>query len=99
MAGKMVICIIHPNDTQGVVQALNQEGFRVTQMSTTGGFLRQGNVTLMIGVEESQVDPVMNIVRNNTHPHASKGWWRRPGKHQTSAATVFVMDMEQARLA
>jgi len=98
MAGKMVISIVHPEDTQDVVKALNAEGFRVTQASTTGGFLRQGNVTLLTGVEENQVDQVMDIVKGNTKSRSRKGWWLRPGKHRTSAATVFVVDMERAKI-
>jgi uncharacterized protein YaaQ len=98
MSGKMVMCIVHPEDTQDLIKALNAQGFRVTLSSTTGGFLRQGNSTLMIGVNEERVDQVMDIIRENTHPRARKGWWARPGKHEQGAATVFVMDMEQATL-
>lgn len=98
MAGKMVMCIVHPEDTQDLIKALNAQGFRVTLSSTTGGFLRQGNSTLMIGVNEERVDQVMDIIRENTHPRARRGWWARPGKHEQGAATVFVMEMEQAKL-
>lgn len=98
MVGKMVIGIVHPEDAPGLIQALNASGFRVTQMSTTGGFLRQGNATLMIGVEEGQVDQVMEIIRGNTKARARKGWRLRPGRHQAGAATVFVLDMERAAL-
>jgi uncharacterized protein YaaQ len=92
------MCIVHPEDTQELIKVLNAQGFRVTLSSTTGGFLRQGNSTLMIGVNEERVDQVMDIIRENTHPRARKGWWARPGKHEQGAATVFVMDMEQAKL-
>ena len=95
----MVLCIIHPDDAQGLVEALNRASFRVTRMSTTGGFLRQGNASLMIGVDEAQVDQVLEIVRANTRPRSRKGWWGRPGKHIMGAATTFVLDMEQTRLA
>lgn len=98
MTGKMVISIVHPEDTQTVVKALNEAGLRVTQASTAGGFLRQGNVTLLTGVEEDQVDQVMEIVKANTKARSRKGWWLRPGKHKTSAATVFVVDMERAKI-
>ena len=98
MAGKMVMCIVHPEDAKELIKVLNTAGFRVTQASTTGGFLRQGKATLMIGVDETHVDQVMDIIRENTHPRARKGWWARPGKHQEGAATVFVMEMEQAEL-
>ena len=70
----------------------------MTRLSTTGGFLRQGNVSLMVGVDETQVEDVLTIIRENTHKRSRGGWWARPGKHQESAATVFVLDMEQVRL-
>lgn len=92
------MCITHPEDVQDLVKVLNAAGFGVTQASTTGGFLRQGMATLMIGVDESRVDDVMTIIRENTHARSRKGWWARPGRHEIGAATVFVLDMEQANL-
>ncbi len=98
MSGKMIISIVHLEDAQGVVKALNGAGFGVTQVSTSGGFLRHGNATLMVGVEEEQVDQVMEIIKANTRPHSQRGWWRRPGRHQMAAANVFVVEMERARI-
>ena len=98
MAGKMVMCIIHREDMEELTRILNQDGYRVTRMTTTGGFLRQGNVSLMIGVDETQVEDVLTLIRENTHRRSRRGWWARPGKHQEGAATVFVLDMEQVRL-
>ncbi len=97
MAGKMVMGIVHPEDAQNLTKTLNQAGFRVTQSATQGGFLRRGNVTLMIGVAEKDVDQVMDLIRENTHRRARKGWWLRPGKFQ-EGAVAFVVDMEQAVL-
>jgi len=98
MAGKMVMCIVHREDAEELTRALNVDGYRVTRATTTGGFLRQGNVSLMIGVDETQVDDVLTVIRENTHPRSRRGWWARPGQHEESAATVFVVDMEQVRL-
>jgi uncharacterized protein YaaQ len=97
MAGKMVMGIIHPEDAQELTKQLNRCGFRVTQAATRGGFLRQGNVTLMIGVDENDVDQVMKLIREHTHTRSRKGWWLRPGKIQ-EGAVAFVVDMEQAQL-
>jgi uncharacterized protein YaaQ len=89
--------IVHPEDAQDLTKQLNAAGFRVTQAATQGGFLRRGNVTLMIGVQEIDVDRVMEIIRANTHPRSRRGWWLRPGAHE-EGAIAFVVDMEQARL-
>ena len=98
MAGKMVMCIVHREDVEELTRALNVDGFRVTRATTTGGFLRQGNVSLMIGVQEEHVEDVLSIIRENTHRRSRKGWWARPGSHEEGAATVFVLDMEQVRI-
>jgi uncharacterized protein YaaQ len=103
MPGKMVMCIVHLEDVDALTHALNphalnRDGFRVTRMSTTGGFLRQGNASLMIGVDADKVDDVLKLIRENSHPRSRKGWWARPGEHEEGAATVFVLDMEQTRL-
>jgi uncharacterized protein YaaQ len=98
MAGKMVMCVVHREDVEELTRALNQEGFRITRATTTGGFLRQGNVSLMIGVDETQVDQALTVIRENTHARSRRGWWARPGKHEEGAATVFVLDMERVRI-
>jgi uncharacterized protein YaaQ len=96
MAGKMIMSIVHPEDAQGVTKALNDAGFRVTQAATRGGFLRRGNVTLMIGVNEERVDKAMEIIRGNTQRRARKGWWLRP-RDIEEGAVAFVMDMEKLK--
>ena len=98
MSDKMIMCIVHAQDADDLVQALNEAGLRVTRLSTTGGFWRQGNATLLIGIRGEQVDQATEIIRANTHPHSRKGWWARPGQEEMAAATVFVLDMEQANL-
>ena len=95
MAGKMIMCIVHHEDSESLTRVLNQSGYRVTRSASTGGFLRQGKVSLMIGVDETHVDDVLDLIRDNTHKRSRGGWWARPGKHEESAATVFVLDMEQ----
>ena len=98
MAGKMVMSIVHPEDAGEVTKKLNDAGYRVTQAATRGGFLRRGNVTLMIGVDEGDVDRVMEIIGENTRQRARKGWWLRPGKYE-EGAVAFVVGMEQAKLS
>ena len=55
-------------------------------------------MTLMIGVDEQDVDKVMELLSEYTHPRARGGWWLRPGKHR-EGAVAFVVGMEQAQLA
>ena len=59
---KMIIAILNADDASTVVQNLMKNGFSVTKLSTTGGFLRAGNVTVLIGVDNSKVQEVIDII-------------------------------------
>lgn len=62
---KMITAIVHRNDVAGVSRCLSKEGFGFTKMSTSGGFLRNSNVTLIIGVEDEKVDLALDLIRKN----------------------------------
>jgi uncharacterized protein YaaQ len=79
---KLVITIIRDIDAGTVVEELVSQGYRVTRVASTGGFLRRGNVTLLIGVEEQHVQSVIDILDEKCKPPD-------PGQCR---ATVFVVD-------
>jgi uncharacterized protein YaaQ len=62
---KLVIAIIHKEDAGPLVDALLEREFRATRLHSSGGFLRQSNASLLIGVEDDQVDAVIEIIRDN----------------------------------
>lgn len=80
---KLMIIIIRDVDVDNVVQELIEKDFRTTRVSSTGGFLRHGNVTLMIGVEQEKVEDVIDILRKACCPPEDS-------QHR---ATIFVLDM------
>lgn len=80
---KLMIVIVRDTDDENVIQVLVKHEFRVTRMASTGGFLRRGNVTLLIGVESEKVDAVIELLREACQP-------ADPSQHR---ATVFVVDM------
>ena len=59
---KLVVAIINNDDVNAVMSNLTEEGYSATKLNTSGGFLRSGNVTLLIGVEAKKVDDVINII-------------------------------------
>ena len=59
---KLVLAIVQDDDALDLIEELNDKGFRVTKLATTGGFLKSGNTTLMIGVEIDKVDVVINVI-------------------------------------
>ena len=79
---KLILAIVRSVDSGPVVDALVTKSYRVTRVASTGGFLRRGNVTLLIGVEDEHVGPVIDILRETCSPPD-------PGQ---SRATIFVVD-------
>ena len=62
---KLIIAIISNDDSYDVLSELTKAGFDATKLSTTGGFLSAGNVTLLIGVEDSRVDYTVEHYQQN----------------------------------
>ncbi len=82
---KMMIAILKDADADQVIQALTAAEFRVTRVASTGGFLRSGVVTLLIGVEDERVETAIQVIR------AQVG---RPDV-QESRATLFVVPVQR----
>ena len=61
---KLVISIVQDDDALDLVDALNEKGYSVTKLATTGGFLKSGNTTLMIGVEKEVVKDVVKVIED-----------------------------------
>lgn len=104
---KLVISIVQDDDASNVVAKLTKEGFRVTKLATTGGFLRAGNTTLLVGVDEEKVDKVISIIKNlcesrkqvitSTSPVAGTTGVYVPYPIEVSVggATIFVVDVDR----
>ena len=63
---KLIITIIPGHKSDDISLALTQEKFRVTQIASTGGFLRKGNATLLVGVEDEELDRAVEIIKSQT---------------------------------
>lgn len=101
---KLVLAIVSNDDSSGVSSALNKENFQVTRLSTTGGFLRAGNTTLIIGVDDDSVDRCIEVIdrecqkRTEVVPSTASYDIGRyasfPVEVEVGGATVFVLDVE-----
>ncbi|MGI8478095.1 MAG: cyclic-di-AMP receptor [Thermomicrobiales bacterium] len=91
---KLIIAVVQNEDADGVVDALLEGDFRATRLASTGGFLRRGNTTLMIGADEDQVDHVLGLIRQHAR---SAGAPADAAATATApaAATVFVLNLEE----
>ena len=104
---KLVLAIVQDDDALDLIEELNDKGFRVTKLATTGGFLKSGNTTLMIGVEIDKVDIVINIIEEvckrrkqvvSTQPGLSGEsvmYMPFPLEVEVGGATVFVIDVDK----
>ena len=82
---KMIILIAKDNDADAITQTLTTAEYRVTRVASTGGFLRSGVVTLLLGVEDDRVDSAIGLVRTKLGSTAS-------GEKRV---TLFVVPVER----
>jgi uncharacterized protein YaaQ len=82
---KMIILILKDSDADNVTQALTSADYRVTRVASTGGFLRSGVVTLLLGVDDDRVDSAIGLVREKLSKAASN----------EKRATLFVVPVEK----
>ena len=104
---KLVMGIVNSDDAGRLTASLTKAGYRATTISTTGGFLRQGNTTIFVGTEDERVADVLQLIRDNCHtrvqfvnplpPVMEPGemYMPTPVEVQVGGATVFVLDVAQ----
>ena len=80
---KLMIVIVRDSSGDTVIQTLVSKGYRVTRIASTGGFLRKGNNTLLLGVQAEQVDDVIALLRQTCLPQ----------EQEEHKATIFIVDM------
>lgn len=104
---KLIITIVQDDDALDLVDSLTEQGYSVTKLATTGGFLKAGNTTLLIGVEKEKVDLVIDVIKNTCETR--KGivstptpvseptgvYIPYPMEVQVGGATIFVVDVDK----
>lgn len=80
---KMIIVIVQDNDADALTQAFTAGNFRVTRVASTGGFMRSGVITMLLGVEDPQVDEAIQVVRDAL-----------PSLGEKKRATLFVVPVQ-----
>lgn len=104
---KLIVAIIHDEDAPKLMEKLTEQGYRVTKLASTGGFLRAGNTTLLVGVEKEKIDDVINIIKDKcssrkevvSAPTPMMGntgvFVTYPIEVQVGGATIFVLDVDR----
>ena len=104
---KLILAIVHNEDAGALVDALLDKEYRATRLQSSGGFLKQSNATIVLGVEDDQVDDVMSIIAehctsrtqvvNPMPPIMEPGefFMPYPLEVEIGGATVFVLPVER----
>ena len=103
---KLIMAIVSSDDAREVLDRLTKAGFRATVISTTGGFLREGNTTIFLGIEDNKVPQAIEVVRQTCRRRTQ--WvsplptlegpgmeMSEPIEVSVGGAVVLVMDIEQ----
>lgn len=104
---RLVVAVVQDKDSYKLSDRLVKHGFRATKLASTGGFLKAGNTTFLIGVEAGQVEEVLQVIKDScsarqqtVSPMTGMGaqgesYMPYPVSVQVGGATVFVVDVEQ----
>jgi uncharacterized protein YaaQ len=106
---KLVMAMIQDEDAFQVIDVLAEEGFKVTKLASTGGFLRAGTTTLLCGVESNRVDELIRLIGkkcksrkqitsvNSAHLSTAENYVPYPVEVTVGGATIFVLDVADFR--
>ena len=104
---KLVIAAVQDKDSNRLSTALINAGFRATKLASTGGFLKAGNTTFMIGIEDERVHEVLQVIKSNCKIReqlvtpvspmggATDSYIPFPVEVQVGGAAVFVLPVER----
>lgn len=102
---KLVLAIVSNDDSSAVSAGLTKEGYSVTKLATTGGFLMAGNTTFILGVDDDKVQNALDVIAKhsrkrsqmmpNTAAYGAGMYTSYPVEVTVGGATVFVMHIER----
>jgi uncharacterized protein YaaQ len=104
---KMVVAVVQAEDASGLLTQLSNRGFRATRIKTAGGFLREANAAIFVGVEDEEVEMVVHTIRENCTTRQQQitaipavmepgeFFLPYPVEVEVGGATIFVLDVER----
>lgn len=103
---KLIIAIVQDQDAPSLIEDLTDHEYRVTKLTSTGGFLKAGNTTLLIGIEEEEVKSVVDLIERNCKTREittsllavsmpGDTYIPYPLEVKVGGATLFILDVEQ----
>ena len=104
---KLVVAVVQDQDSNRLSTALTKNNYRATKLANTGGFLRSGNTTFLIGTDDSLIPKLLEVIRENCRsreqmvaPVSPMGgnadsYIPYPVEVEVGGAIVFVLPIEQ----
>lgn len=104
---KLVVAVVQDQDSSRLSSALTKHNFRATKLASTGGFLRSGNTTFIVGTEDASVPQLLDIIRENCRSREqmvspvsplggnADSYIPYPIEVEVGGATVFVLPIDQ----
>ncbi|MBX3095560.1 MAG: cyclic-di-AMP receptor [Fimbriimonadaceae bacterium] len=105
---KLAVCVVHNRDRNRLTDELVKAGFKFTIMGSTGGFLREGNTTLFIGLEDAEIPLLKELVQANCQAReqmvnltpfestpAGAGFMSAPVKVPVGGAVLFFLPVDE----
>ncbi|MBM6616221.1 cyclic-di-AMP receptor [Bacillus suaedaesalsae] len=104
---KLIMAVVQDKDSNRLMSALMESNFRATKLASTGGFLKSGNTTFLIGTEEIRVQKALDIIKENCKhrdqlvaPVSPMGgnadsYVPYPVEVEVGGATVFVLPVDE----
>ena len=102
---KMLIAIVQDQDSHILMDELSERDFRMTKLASTGGFLKAGNTTILMGIDEARIPEALSIIENNCKSRdmttslmsvtmPGDAYIPYPVELKVGGATVFIQDVE-----
>ena len=102
---KLIVAIVQDYDCDRLLSAVTNAGWRATRVASTGGFLRTGNTTVLLGVADDQVSDCLEVIRGTCNARTERrdeehdgeyGEWAVPGVTEVTigGAVTFVLSVE-----
>ena len=104
---KLIIAIVHERDRQDICDLLLENGWQFTVVASTGGFLREGKSTLLIGADDKDVDSIIEVIKESSSSReqimaqppmdllGATATIMAPVKVKVGGAVMFVVDVER----
>ena len=102
---KLIFAIVNNDDSSVVANKLTASGFSATKLATTGGFLKAGNTTFIVGTDDEKVDDVISIIKEHSKKRSqimpatasiTPGLFPSvPVEVSVGGATILVIDVDR----